>query len=293
MRPRPFEYYAPTTIEEALKLLEEKEDAKLLAGGQSLLALMKLRIISPPVLIDLNRIDDLRYIEEKPDGWLAIGAMTIYDDVEQSSIIRKRYPLLWEAVYRLGDQQIRNRGTIGGGLVEADPSGNLPPVAVALKAQLVAMGKDGTRTIPAEEFFVDAFTTALEPNEILTEVRIPPWPEKASGAYVKLSRREIDYPIVEVAVQLALGDEDEVREMMVVLGAVASTPYRATATEEMLVGKSFDEDLVAKAAEECVKDLEPPSDVQASSWYRKEVSKVIVKRAIVKAWKRAMGVDVI
>ncbi len=292
MRPAPFEYYAPTTIEDALRLLEEKEGAKLLAGGQSLLALMKLRLLAPPVLIDLNRISGLRYIKEGSDGWIYIGAMTLYDELEQSPIIRARYPIMHEALYRLGDQQVRNRGTIGGSLAHADPSANLPPVMVALKAQLVAARRGGERrVIPADDFFVDAFTTALEPNEMLVEVRLPPWPRGSGGTYMKLSKREIDFSIVEVAVQMTVDGDGRVKESRVVLGAVASRPYRATAAESVIQGSVVDDQLAVKAAEEGTKDLEPPSDVQASSWYRKEVAKVLVKRAILKAWRRARGVE--
>ena len=293
MRPAPFEYYAPTSVEDALRLLEEKEGAKLLAGGQSLLALMKLRLLAPPALIDLNRIDGLRYVKEDANGWISIGAMTLYDELEQSPLIRARYPAMHEALYRLGDQQVRNRGTIGGSLAHADPSANLPPVMVALKAQLVAARRGGERrTIPADEFFLDAFTTALEPDrEMLVEVRLPPWPKGSGGTYMKLSKREIDFSIVEVAVQMSVDDDGRVKESRVVLGSVATKPYRATAAEEVLSGSAVDDALAAKAAEEGTKDLEPPSDVQASSWYRKEVAKVLVKRAVLKAWRRARGME--
>jgi carbon-monoxide dehydrogenase medium subunit len=292
LRPAPFEYYAPTSLEEALRLLSEKEGAKLLAGGQSLLALMKLRLLTPTALIDLNRIRELRYIKEE-DGWLLIGAMTIYDELEQSPLIRERYPALHEALYRLGDQQVRNRGTIGGSLAHADPSANLPPVMVALKAQMVAArAGGGRRVIQADEFFVDAFTTALEPDkEALVEVRLPPWPRGSGGAYMKLSKREIDFSIVEVAVQMTVGDDGGVKEARVVLGSVAPKPYRAVGAEEVLAGAKVDEGLAARAAEAGTRDLEPPSDVQASSWYRKEVSRVLVKRAILKAYARARGME--
>jgi carbon-monoxide dehydrogenase medium subunit len=293
LRPAPFEYYAPTSVEDALRLLEEKEGAKLLAGGQSLLALMKLRLLAPPALIDLNRIGGLRYVKEDGNGWISIGAMTLYDELEQSPLIRTRYPAMHEALYRLGDQQVRNRGTIGGSLAHADPSANLPPVMVALKAQLVAARRGGERrTIPADEFFLDAFTTALEPDrEMLVEVRLPPWPRGSGGTYMKLSKREIDFSIVEVAVQMSVDGDGRVKESRVVLGSVATKPYRATAAEDVLSGSVVDDALAAKAAEAGTKDLEPPSDVQASSWYRKEVAKVLVKRAILKAWRRARGVE--
>ncbi|MGC8556133.1 MAG: FAD binding domain-containing protein [Conexivisphaera sp.] len=291
MRPAPFEYYAPTSVEEALRLLSEKEGAKLLAGGQSLLALMKLRLLAPPALIDLNRIKELRYVREE-NGWVLIGAMTLYDELEQSPLIRSRYPALHEALYRLGDQQVRNRGTIGGSLAHADPSANLPPVMVALKAELVAAGPGGRRrTIPAEEFFLDAFTTALEPErEMLVEVRLPPWPRGSGGTYMKLSKREIDFSIVEVAVQMTVDGGGRVSDARVVLGSVAPKPYRAVGAERAILGSTVDGALAASAAEEGVRDLEPPSDVQASSWYRKEVAKVLVKRAILKAYERARGV---
>lgn len=289
MRPRPFEYYSPKTLDEALRILEEKEDAKVLAGGQSLLALMKLRILSPPVIIDLNRVDGLRYIREEPNGWVAIGAMTLHDEVEQSPVIRRRYPILAESVYKLGDQQVRNRGTIGGSIAHADPSANLPPVMVALRAEFVAVSRKGRRVIPAEDFFVDAFTTALDEKEILTEIRLPPWEGRSGGAYTKLSRREIDFAIVEAAVQLRLDDRSRVSDIRVVLGAVGPKPYRAVETEKLLLGREYDEELIARASEEGTKDLDPPSDVQASSWYRKEVAPVVTKRTIIKAWRRALG----
>lgn len=293
MRPAPFEYYAPETVEDALRLLEEKEGAKLLAGGQSLLALMKLRLLAPSALIDLNRINGLRYIREEGNGWLSIGAMTLYDELEQSPVVRTRYPALHEALYRLGDQQVRNRGTIGGSLAHADPSANLPPAMVALKAQIVVARRNGERrTISADDFFVDSFTTALDPErEMLVEVRLPPWPRMSGGTYMKLSKREIDFSIVEVAAQMSVDDAGNVREARIALGSVAPKPYRATGAESVLLGSKVDEGLAARAAEKGVEGLEPPSDVQATGWYRKEVSKVLVKRAILKAWRRATGVE--
>lgn len=286
MTPRVFEYFAPKSVKEAITLLTKKEDAKVLAGGQSLLALMKLRLASPKYLVDINGLTELDYIRPLKNGGIAMGALTRHDSIEHSNVIRSRCYVLAEAASRIGDQQIRNRGTLAGSICHADPAADLLPAIVALDAEIVAVGPKGQRVIPAKDFFVDFFTTALKQNEVVTEVRIPAFPPRTGSAYIKFSRREGDFAIVGVAAVVTVDPRGVCRNVAIGLGAVAPTPLRARASERLLVGKRLDEDLILKAAEKGPEGANPPSDIHGSAEYRLEMIKVFVKRTLKLALSR-------
>ncbi len=187
MTPKKFDYYAPASLSEAIKLLQEKEDSKVLAGGQSLLALMKLRLAAPAALVDITKLKDISYVRQEKD-YVAIGALTIHDIIEHNEIIKSKFPILIDAASKIGDQQIRNRGTIGGSSCHADPAADFPTALTASGALFVINGKKGERVVPATEFFVDLFTTAVEHDEVLTQIRIPNFPPMTGSAYIKHSR---------------------------------------------------------------------------------------------------------
>jgi len=286
MIPREFEYFDPTSIEEAVNLLSKYgEDAKLMAGGMSLLPMMKLRILSPRVLVDLWRVPDLEYIRER-DGMILIGSMATHYMLHSSELIRKKIPILAEAAQVVGDPLVRNLGTIGGSAAHAAPNADYPPVLVALAAEMSVTGPKGTRTIGAKDFFTDIFTTAIEPSEVLTEIRIPPPRAGEGGAYLKLSRRGTDFAVVSVAAVLKRDEGGRCGEANLILGGVGSIPVRARTAEELLQGASLTPELVREASEAAVKGLEPPSDVHADSQYRIDAAKVFVRRAIEAAWSR-------
>jgi carbon-monoxide dehydrogenase medium subunit len=286
MIPRAFEYIDPTSTEETVNLLSKYgEDAKLMAGGMSLLPMMKLRIVSPRVLVDLWRVPDLEHIRER-DGMVLIGSRVTHYALHSSEIVRKKIPVLAEAAQVVGDPLVRNLGTIGGSAAHAAPNADYPPVLVALAAEMSVTGPKGTRTIGAKDFFKDIFTTAMEPSEVLTEIRIPFPKAGEGGAYLKMSRRGTDFAVVSVAAVLRRGGGGCCGEANLLLGGVGSIPVRARAAEELLQGASVTPELVREASEAAVKGLEPPSDVQADSQYRIDVAKVFVRRAIEAAWSR-------
>lgn len=281
MIPAAFEYRGPHTLEEAIDLLrQEGDDAKLLAGGHSLLPLMKLRLASPGVLIDLGGIDGLNYIRDQ-GGQLAIGAMTPYVDVENSEVVQRAVPLLAQAAGMIGDMQVRNRGTLGGAVAHADPAGDMPTVVTALRGTMVAVGPDGERTIEAEEFFQDIFTTALQPDEILTEIRIPTSAGVAQN-YQKFRRRKIDWAIVGSAVSLERND-GSISGASVVLTNVGARPMRAGAVEQALTGQPATADTVRQAAQLSDQGLEPGGELGGSPDYKKHLAKVMTERALLEA----------
>jgi carbon-monoxide dehydrogenase medium subunit len=286
MNPKRFDYFAPESLDEAIKILKEKEDAKVLAGGQSLIALMKLRLASPQALVDLNRVqDNLSYIREEKD-YLAIGAMTTHDTVEQSEIIKQKFTLLNDAASKIGDQQVRNRGTIGGSCCHADPAADLPTALLALNPTFVAFGSNGLREINYKDFFVDTFTTSLEKDEILTEIRIPYLEPRSCSAYIKHSRREGDFAIVGVGVALVIEKAGNCKDARISLGAVAPTPIRASKAEKYLIGKKLTDQAIEEASERAGEGADPPSDMHGSREYRLDMIKVFTKRAIKLALSR-------
>ncbi|MGH9117789.1 MAG: FAD binding domain-containing protein [Acidimicrobiales bacterium] len=269
MIPAAFDYVRAGSAEEAISLLgEHGDDAKLLAGGHSLLPLMKLRLAAPAVLVDIGRIADLSYIRDAGDH-VAIGALTRYHDIEFSDLLREQVPLVSTAIGSVGDPPVRHRGTIGGSAAHGDPASDVPAVLLATGATLVAQGPDGTREISADDFFTGFLETELEPTEVLTEVRVP----KAAGVgfgFQKFNRRAQDWAIVGVAVQARNGGAG------IGLVNMGSAPLRARAAEAALADGASAADAAAKADD----GTEPPSDLNGSSDYRRHLSRVLVRRAL-------------
>jgi carbon-monoxide dehydrogenase medium subunit len=268
MIPAPFDYVRASTGDEAVGLLAEHGDeAKVLAGGHSLLPLMRLRLASPSLLVDIGRCRELSYVEDRGDH-VAIGALTRHRDLETSPVLAERAPLLARVAAQVGDPQVRHRGTIGGSLAHGDPASDLPAAVLALGGTMVVRGPGGERTVPAEEFFTGFLETALAPGELLTEVRVPAGANDGFS-FQKFNRRAQDWAIVGVAVQRA----ETVRVSLVNMGA---TPLRARAVEEALANGAG----AAEAAAHADEGLEPPSDVNASAQYRRHLARVLVRRAL-------------
>jgi aerobic carbon-monoxide dehydrogenase medium subunit len=284
MTPKKFDYYSATTIGEALQLLHDKEDSKVLAGGQSLLALMKLRLAAPAALVDISRIQDLSYVRPEKD-YLAVGALTIHDIIEHDPTIKSKFTLLNDAVSKIGDQQIRNKGTIGGSCCHADPAADLPTALSALDTRFIIQGRSGQREVKAVDFFTDLFTTAVGMDEVLTEVRLPYLPPKSGSAYIKHSRREGDFAIVGTGVSVTVGDGNVCKDVKIALGAVGATPLRAKSAETYLIGKTLDDKNIAAAAEVANEGADPPSDIHGSREYRLAMIKVFTRRTL----KMALG----
>jgi aerobic carbon-monoxide dehydrogenase medium subunit len=278
MIPAAFDYAAPTSLDEAISLLQQHGDeAKVLAGGHSLLPLMKLRLAAPSLLVDIGRIGALNFIRE--DGnTIAIGALTPYVALEDSDLLRRRVPLLAQAAGMVGDQQVRNRGTLGGAVAHADPAGDMPAVVTALGGTIVAVGPNGERTIPAGEFFQDVFTSALSPEEIVTEIRISA-SESAGQNYQKFRRRSIDWAIVGAAVSVNRSN-GSIGDASVVLTNVGPTPMRAAAVEQALTGQPATADAVRQAAEQASEGLDPSAELYASRDYKLHLARVITRRAL-------------
>jgi aerobic carbon-monoxide dehydrogenase medium subunit len=284
MTPKKFDYYSANSVSEALQLLQEKEDSKVLAGGQSLLALMKLRLAAPASLVDISKIKDLSYVKEEKDH-LAIGALTIHDIIEHHPTIKSKFTLLIDATSKIGDQQIRNVGTIGGSCCHADPAADLPTALSALDTRFVIQGKSGKREVKAVDFFQDVFTTAVGHDEVLTELKLPYLPPRSASAYIKHSRREGDFAIVGTGVSLTVGDGNVCKDIKIALGAVGPTPLRAKAAEAYLMGKTLDDKNIAAAAELGPEGADPPSDIHGSREYRLAMIKVFIRRTT----KMALG----
>jgi carbon-monoxide dehydrogenase medium subunit len=278
MKPAPFDYFDPRSVEEAVSLLREHgEDAKILAGGQSLMPLLNMRMARPEALIDLSRVAGLEYIRETEDG-LAIGAMTTKRAVERSELVKNRQPLLHAATLWIAHPQIRNRGTVGGSMAQADPAAEYPAVALVLDAELCAVGPDGERTIKAADFFVSYLTTALEPAEVLTEVRFPVLAEGTGWAFEEISRRHGDFAMAGAAVTLSAE------------GAGRCRPVRAHGAEQLAVGEALGQTLLERAGQKVSEDLdEPLSDVHASAEFRRHLAGVLTRRALTEAMARAGG----
>ena len=280
-----FDYVRANTLDEALSLLAQNEDAKILAGGHSLIPAMKLRLAQPPLLIDLGRIKDLSYIREE-GGQIRLGAMTTHYEIESSDLLKKICPLLPECAGHIGDVQVRNKGTIGGSLAHSDPAGDWPAAIIALNADLIAASKSGERTINTNDFFVDLLTTALEPGEILREIRISK-PKGGTGqAYMKMHHPASGFAVVGVAASLTLED-DVCRSASIGITGVSSKAYRPSAVESALTGAKLDEQTIANACAHAADGIEANGDLFASADYRKHLAKVYTKRAIAAAADRA------
>ncbi|WP_432891969.1 FAD binding domain-containing protein [Kribbella sp. CA-245084] len=280
MIPAPFEYFAPATIDEALGLLREHSDAKVLAGGQSLMPALRLRLAAPDTIVDLGKIDELRGVRDDGDV-LVIGAMTPHSVVQSSAVVNEHARLISLATATVGDPQIRHRGTFGGSLAHADPAADLPAVAVALDASFVIAGAAGRRTVSAADFFQGVFSTALGEDELLIEVRVPKY--TGWGAhYEKFNRVAQAWSIVSVAAAVRL-DGDSIAEARVALGNMGSTPVRATAVEEALVGRPATADAVREAAARAADGTSPVTDLNGDADYRRHLATVLTRRAVLAA----------
>jgi len=291
MIPAPFEYHAPKTLEEALRLMERHGDeAKLLAGGHSLLPLMKLRLAMPRYIVDLGRLKGLSYVREE-NGRVAIGALTTHAEIEHSGLLHSVCPLLAETAAEIGDVQVRNRGTLGGSLAHADPAADYPAALLALDAEIIVASTADARTIAARDFFVDMMTTQLRPGEILTQVRVPPRGSRTGSAYAKLHQPASGFAIVGVAARLILGKGSKIEQAAVGVTGLGPKPFRAAAVERALTGKSASSKLIADAARHAADGIEPLSDLHASRDYRREMAMVFARRALDRALARAAGRD--
>ncbi|MEI2714376.1 MAG: xanthine dehydrogenase family protein subunit M [Nocardioides sp.] len=281
MIPVQFDYMAPTSVEDALAALSEHgDDAKIIAGGQSLLPVLRMRLNAPEMVIDLGRIDSLKGIREDGDA-LVIGALTTHHEVAHDPLVEQHALLLQKAAREVADAQIRHRGTFGGALAHADPAGDLGAPALALGAQFVIAGPSGSRTVDAADFFVDLFETAIGDDEILTQVRIPK--HTGWGAhYEKFVRVVHQWPIVAVAATVK-ADGDTISEAKIGLTNMGSTPLRATATEAALAGAAATEDGVRAACDQAADGTNPPSDLNGDSDYRQHLATVLARRAVLKA----------
>ncbi len=287
MIPPEFDYARPADLDAALRALHEREgEAKVLAGGMSLLPLMRFRLAQPALLIDLGGIKGLDGIRED-DEWLHIGAMTTHRTILEDPIVAARYPLLREAASGIGDPQVRNWGTMGGSIVHADPAADWPAVLVATSAVVHARSADAERDIPAREFFIDVFTTACEPTEIVTEIRFGVPPARSGGAYENIERRAGDFSSVGVAVQLSLRPDGKIDRAGIGLTAVADVPFAATDAEGLLAGAAPDDDLVGRVAAAASAQSQPASDAHGPADYKRAMVAELTARALRRALARA------
>lgn len=292
MKPTAFEYFTPSTVQEALQLLESQGDeAKIIAGGQSLVAMMNFRAARPEALIDINNIKELDYIREEGDE-LVIGALTRERTLEVSPLVKEKCPILAKAITHIGHLPIRFRGTIGGTLVHADPTAEIPITSIVLDAKIKITGPSGERVMDAGEFFLTYLTSAVEENELLVEVRIPTLPPKTTAwSYVDISRRFGDFAIVAVASILSLDSDGVCKEARIALGGVAPTPIRAKEAETLLAGQKITDSIIEEAAIKAAEsdDVDPDSDYHATAEYRKAMVKVLTKRGLKEAWTNFEG----
>lgn len=289
MIPAPFNYEAPATLDEALALLEKHGDeAKILAGGHSLLPMMKLRFAQPETLIDINGIPGMSYIKEE-DGHLKIGAMTKEVELEESDIVQSKYPIFTDASKLIADPQVRNMGTIGGNIAHGDAANDHPAVMLALRAQVEITGKEGSRMVPIDEFFYGFYMTACQWNEIVTAIHIPSPPAGSGNAYHKLERKVGDYATAGAAVSLTIGEGGVVTHAGIGLTNVNATPLRAARSEEALVGQKLTDETIAQAAQFASEDCNPSADLRGDEEYKRAMVGVLVKRMIHRAAERAMG----
>ena len=287
MIPASFEYLRPKTLPEAIGMLQQYgEDAKILSGGQSLIPMMKLRLARPGYLVDINRITGLAHIKEE-GGYLKIGGLTREAELEASPLVRAKYQIIIDTAHVIADPQVRNLATVGGNLAHGDPANDHPATMVALGAQVVATGAKGERVIPIEEFFLTLFSTALQHDEILTEIRIPIPPPRSGGVYLKLERKVGDFATAAVAVQITLDDKGACQKVGIGLTNVGPTPVKARKAEDFLRGKKLDEANIAQAAQLASDEADPSADLRGPVEYKKGLVKELAKRALTRALQRA------
>ena len=289
MIPSPFDYVAPTSLDEAIAVLgEHNGEAKILSGGQSLIPMLKLRLTAPTVLVDINRIEGLDYVEER-DGALRIGALAREHDLEASATVRAKYPILFDTARVIADPLVRNTATVCGNVAHGDPGNDHPATMIALGASFTARGPNGTRSIPAREFFKGLFETALAADEIVTEIVIPTPPARSGGAYLKLERKVGDFATAAVAVQITLDARNAVTRAGIALTNVGATPIAATDAESFLAGKTLDDGTIADAARRAAAAADPFEDRRGTPEYKRDIVRVLTARALRLAAQRAQG----
>ena len=289
MKPATFEYLLPGSVEETVGLLEQHEDdAKIIAGGQSLIPLMNFRLARPKILVDINGIKSLSGIKEE-EGKLVIGALTRENEAINSVLVQEHCPIFSQAISNIGHSAIRNRGTIGGSLVHCDPSAEIPVVSRVLNAQMRIIGPNGEKIIEAEDFFVTYLTSVLEPSEILLDIRIPKLNKDCGWSFLELSRRAGDFAIVAVAVILIMDEKSVCREARISLGGVEATPIRAEEAESYLAGKVVDGTILKTAGKLATENIDPESDYHASAEYRENMVEVMVIKGLEEALARTKG----
>lgn len=289
MKPAPFEYLVPDSVEAALAMLAQYgEDAKLLAGGQSLVPAMNFRLVQPGVLIDLNRLNDLAYIHPSDAGGIRVGAMTRQSRLESDALVAEHAPLVAETAPHIAHPQIRNRGTFGGSLAHADPAAELPVVTLALEADLRVQSSDHQRTITAADFFQGMFTTALSPEEMLLEVEIPPMAPKTGSSFMEISRRQGDYAMMGVAALVSLDDGGTCRKARLVYLNAGDGPVSAVEAARLLEGENYSQALIESAAITAAEqEIDPPGNVHATPEFQRHLAKVLTRRALEQAFRRA------
>jgi CO/xanthine dehydrogenase FAD-binding subunit len=288
MKPAPFEYIAPTTVEEALgHLTEHGYDAKVLAGGQSLVPMMNFRLAQPAVLVDLNKLAELSFIRSDKDGELRIGAMTRHYQVEHNDFVAEHAPLIHEAMPKIATPQIRSRGTFGGSIAHADPAAELTTICVALDGRFRCQSARGERWVPAKDFFLGMFTSVLEPDEMLVEIAIPPMAPRTGWALEEAARRAHDFALVGVGAVVTLEEQGRCERARLVFFSVGDGPVEAVKAAEMLIGKEVSPELIRAAAEAVIEELDPSADIHASVQYRLHLARVLARRALEKAFARA------
>ena len=289
MIPRSFEYFSPRTLDEAVALLQKLgPEAKLLSGGQSLIPMMKLRLVSPEYIVDINRIPGLDYISET-DGHLRIGALAREHQLESSDLVKSKFPLLADTAKVIADPLVRSQATVCGNLAHGDPANDHPATMLALGAKVIATGPKGQREIAIEDFFPGLFTTALEAEEILTEIRSPCPPPRSGGSYLKLERKVGDYATAGVAVQITFDNSDTCTRAGIGLTNVGMTPIKAKQAETFLTGKKLDEATIQQAAELAASESQPMDDIRGSADYKRDLVRVLTARALQRASERAKG----
>ena len=289
MIPPAFDYIAPQSLDEAVRaLVAHGEEAKLLAGGHSLLPLLKLRLANPKLLIDLSKIPGLSNISQQDDK-IVVGALTTHYQIESSELLKTKCPLLPQTARAIGDVQVRNRGTIGGSLAHADPSADWPAAILALGGELKLSGPKGERRIAVEEFFLGAMTTGVEPTEILTEIRVPVSPRRCGSAYLKMAQQASGFAIVGVAVWLKVAQDGRCEDIGVGVTGLSEKPFRARTVESRLRGNKLTPKLIAESAAQVAEGNDPMEDLHASAKFRTHLAQIYTSRAIEEAGKRAVG----
>jgi len=288
MIPPSFNYFAPSSLDEALSLLREHDDAKVLAGGHSLIAMMKLRLAEPACLVDISHLQDLDYIKEE-NGSLKIGALTRESTLEGSELVAKNFPILIDTARVIADPLVRNMATVGGNLAHGDPANDHPATMIALNAAVTVVGAKGVRTIPVGEFFVDLLTTQLTPDEILTEIRIPKPEPRSGGAYIKVERKVGDYAVAAVAAQITLNPDNSFARAVIGLTNVGNVPVQAEKAMDYLTGKQPEETTLKEAGRLAAQAADPTDDLRGNADYKRSLVRVLTRRALVQAVTRAKG----